>query len=95
MATANVSNKAALAGTEKRHREEKPSAEEAPAAVVAPEVTRFPTDLDGASHGPVWKSVGVPLKADPANNPNSDEWDQARQAFKETGLLKRVTSELG
>lgn len=77
------------------HLEEKPSADAAPAP-AAPETSRFPNDLDGASHGPVWKPVGVPvLKADPANDPSSEEWDQARQAFKETGLLKRVTSELG
>jgi hypothetical protein len=48
------------------------------------------TDVDGASHGPVWQDIAVPLVADPANKPGSEEWDQAKQAFKDTGLLKRM-----
>jgi hypothetical protein len=47
-------------------------------------------DVDGASHGPVWQDIAVPLVADPANKPGSEEWDQAKQAFKDTGLLKRM-----
>ncbi|KAG0565006.1 hypothetical protein KC19_8G155700 [Ceratodon purpureus] len=78
----------AAVGSDKSQPEQKSTVDE---TVVAPEVSRFPKDIDGASHGPVWQSIAVPLKADPANNPDSDEWNQAKQAFKETGLLNRMS----
>nr|PNR44670.1 hypothetical protein PHYPA_014439 [Physcomitrium patens] len=88
MASANVSNHAAApVAAEKTHLKQQTNAEE---PAVAPETTRFPKDVDGASSGPVWQNIAVPLKADPANNPSSEEWDQAKQAFKDTGLLKRL-----